>query len=75
MSYVYTYPLYWNYPSNRTVKCRKKECIYWSAVSLYGSDTDRCEGYCGNYNLLMDEFGVCRCFVKDNKEKTSDEQE
>jgi len=76
--YTWNCPSYWIYPpyssypvSDRTVHCMKKECIYWSAVSHFEDNND---GRCGNKSLLMDEFGCCRCFVKNNEGKTSDEQ-
>jgi hypothetical protein len=65
-------PSYWNYPwysttVNRIVKCRKKECIYWSSERYVQNSYDL-NGYCGNNSLLMDEDGKCRCFVKRNSD-------
>ena len=55
----------------RIVKCKRKDCIYWSSESAF-QETEN--GYCQNNSLMLDEFGACRCFVKNKKTDTDAEK-
>jgi hypothetical protein len=69
-----SYPL-WYYPwigqqtiNTVDVKCMRKDCIYWHDSGYLIEAKD---GKCSNKSLMFDEFGCCRCYVRDKKNDTA----